>query len=122
VFTDRSFANNKDITSQIEYIIILVNEDEGDDVFNIRNNIIYWSSIKYKKITRSVLASEIYGLVGGFDLVYVLADTLRMITSRIKLLIILFIIYTDSYSLYECLVKLGTTIEKRLIIDIINLK
>jgi len=29
---------------------------------------------------------------------------------------------TDSYSLYECLVKLGTTKEKRLMIDIIALR
>jgi hypothetical protein len=122
IFTNGSFANNKDMTSQIEYIIVLVNEDEGDDVFNIRNNIIHWSSTKYKKVTRSVLASKIYSLVGGFDLVYVLADTLRIITSRMKLPIIFLIIYTDSYSLYECLVKLGTTTKKRLIIDIISLK
>jgi hypothetical protein len=32
------------------------------------------------------------------------------------------IIYTDSYSLYECLVKLGTIKEKRLMIDIIALR
>ncbi|CAL3965917.1 unnamed protein product [Diplocarpon coronariae] len=32
------------------------------------------------------------------------------------------IICTDSYSLYECLVKLRTTKEKRLIIDIIALR
>ncbi len=31
------------------------------------------------------------------------------------------IVCTDSYSLYECLVKLGTTKEKRLIVDIIAL-
>ena len=45
-----------------------------------------------------------------------------MITNRIKLPTIPLIIYTDSYSLYECLVKLGTTTEKRLIIDIISLR
>ena len=32
------------------------------------------------------------------------------------------IICTDSYSLYECLVKLGTTKEKRLMIDIMALR
>ena len=32
------------------------------------------------------------------------------------------IIYTDSYSLYECLVKLGTIKEKRLMINIIALR
>ncbi len=33
-----------------------------------------------------------------------------------------FIIYTDFYLLYKCLVKLGTIKEKRLIIDIIALR
>ncbi|EKD18182.1 hypothetical protein MBM_03954 [Drepanopeziza brunnea f. sp. 'multigermtubi' MB_m1] len=32
------------------------------------------------------------------------------------------VVYTDSYSFYECLVKLGTTKEKRLMIDIIAFK
>ena len=31
-------------------------------------------------------------------------------------------VYTDSYSLYDCVTKLGTTAEKRLIIDIIGLR
>ena len=32
------------------------------------------------------------------------------------------ILVTDSQSLYECLTKLGTTKEKRLIVDIISLR
>jgi hypothetical protein len=32
------------------------------------------------------------------------------------------VLYTDSFSLYEYLVKLGTTKEKRLIIDIMALR
>jgi hypothetical protein len=35
---------------------------------------------------------------------------------------ILIIVYTDSYSLYECLVKLGITKKKRLIIDIMVIR
>lgn len=44
-----------------------------------------------------------------------------MITSRLDMPAMSVIIYTDSYSLYECLSKLGTTKEKRLMIDIIAL-
>jgi hypothetical protein len=32
------------------------------------------------------------------------------------------VVYIDSYSLYKCLVKLGTTKEKRLMIDIMGLR
>jgi hypothetical protein len=35
---------------------------------------------------------------------------------------LLLVVYTDSKSLYECLVKLGTTREKRLIINVICLR
>jgi hypothetical protein len=47
---------------------------------------------------------------------------LRIIIDRMKLPIIFLIIYINFYFLYEYLVKLGTTTEKRFIIDIINLK
>lgn len=78
----------------------------------------HWQSSKCKRITRSVLASEIYGLVNGFDLAYVIRETLRTVTQRLNLPPIPLVVCTDSYSLYDCLVKLGTTTEKRLMIDL----
>ena len=45
-----------------------------------------------------------------------------MITDRLEFSVILIIVCTDSYSLYEYLVKLRTTKEKRLMIDIIVLR
>jgi hypothetical protein len=45
-----------------------------------------------------------------------------MIIKQLGFFIILIIVCTDSYSLYECLVKLGTTKEKRFIIDIIAIR
>jgi len=50
-----------------------------------------------------------------------IGTTLKIIIDRLKLPIIPTIVCTDSYSLYKCLVKLGTTKEKRLIIDIMAL-
>ena len=61
-------------------------------------------------------------MVGGVDIAIAIGTTLKMITDRLELSIIPTIVCTDSYSLYECLVKLGTTKEKRLIIDIIALR
>lgn len=61
-------------------------------------------------------------MVGGVDLSIAIGTTLRMITNRLKLPYIPLIVCTDSYSLYECLVKLGTTNEKRLMIDVLSLR
>ena len=122
VFVDGSFANNKDFSSQIGYEIILANETTGNDDFTIKGNLIHWSSTKSKRVTRSVLASEIYGMAGGVDMSFAIGTTLKMITDRLELPVIPTIVCTDSYSLYECLVKLGTTKEKRLMIDIMALR
>ena len=111
VFTDASFANNKDLSSQIGYVIVLV------DAANSAN-VIHWSSTKCKRVTRSVLASELYAMTAGFDTGAVLKAT----TEQILGIDIPLIICTDSNSLYQCLVPLGTTQEKRLMIDVMCLR
>jgi hypothetical protein len=110
-FTDASFANNKDLSSQIGYVIVLA---DGAN----RANILHWSSTKCKRVTRSVLASELYGMVHGFDMG---ASVMSTIDKALGIELPL-VICTDSKSLYECLVKLGTTQEKRLMIDVMCLR
>jgi hypothetical protein len=126
VFVDGSFANNKDFSSQIGYLIILANETKtnstGTDEFAIKGNLIHYSSTKSKRVTRSVLASEIYGMVGGVDMAIAINTTIKMITEQLGFSHTSIIVCTDSYSLYECLVKLGATKEKRLMIDIMALR
>ena len=123
VFVDGSFANNRDLSSQLGFVLMLVNEStDVENTFLIRGNVIHYSSTKCKRVTRSVLASEIYGMVNGFDMGIAIATTLRMITERLGIAPVPLVICTDSYSLYECLVKLGTTKEKRLMIDIMALR
>ncbi|KAK1917078.1 hypothetical protein P3342_001660 [Pyrenophora teres f. teres] len=122
VFVDGSFANNKDLSSQLGFVLVLVNESIDADTFTIQGNVIHYSSTKCKRVTRSVLASEIYGMVNGFDIGIAIATTLRMVTDRLGIPEIPLVVCTDSYSLYECLVKLGTTKEKRLMIDIMALR
>ena len=51
----------------------------------------------------------------------VINTTIKMITRQLGFLYTLIIVYTNLYSLYKCLVKLGTTKEKYLIINIIAL-
>jgi hypothetical protein len=123
VFVDGSFANNKDLSSQIGYLIILANETSiGNDEFEIKGNLIHYSSTKSKRVTGIVLASEIYGMVGGVDMAIAINTTIKMITDQLDLPRTPIVVCTDSYSLYECLVKLGTTKEKRLMIDIMALR
>jgi CBS domain-containing protein len=69
-----------------------------------------------------VLASEIYGIITGVDIVYAIGSTLKLITTSLEFPDIVIIVYTNLYSLYECLVKLGTTKEKHFMIDIIALQ
>ncbi|KAF1972996.1 hypothetical protein BU23DRAFT_580524 [Bimuria novae-zelandiae CBS 107.79] len=86
------------------FILMLVNESiDVDNTFIICGNVIHYSLTKCKRVIRSVLASKIYGI-------------------RLGLPAVPLVICTDSYSLYECLVKLRTTKEKRLIINIIALR
>ena len=111
VFTDSSFANNRDLSSQIGYVIVLADSEN-------RANVIHWSSVKCKRITRSVLASELYGMTNGFDI----GASLKATIDKILQIDVPLVLCTDSKSLYECLVKLGTTQEKRLMIDVLCLR
>jgi hypothetical protein len=61
-------------------------------------------------------------MIGGVDMSFIIDSTLTIIIKQLEFSTILIIVYTDSYSLYECLVKLGTTKEKRLIIDIMAIR
>ena len=108
---DASFANNRDLLSQIGFVIILI--DCNQDI-----NILYWSLIKCKQVTRSVLASKLYVLAHGFNIAAIIRLIIQKILQSEQLPLVL---YTDSKSLYNCLVKLGTTQEKRLIVDLICL-
>jgi hypothetical protein len=111
VFTDASFANNKDLSSQIRYVLVLINATR-------HANILYYSFIKYKRITKSVLAFKLYAIAYSFDI----SASIKFIIDKVLRIKLPLILYTDSKSLYDCLVKLGTTQEKRLIIDVMCLR
>jgi hypothetical protein len=107
--------------------MILGTEDDAPDSYDqdsflLSGNLFHWSSTKSKRVTRSVLASEIYGMVNGVDMAIAVKSTIDIIASRLEIPAIPIVVCTDSFSLYECLVKLGTTKEKRLMIDIMALR
>ena len=56
-------------------------------------------------------------MVHGFDIEVVIKVTLRKILG----VDVPLILYTNSKFLYDCLVKLGTTQEKRLMVDMMSL-
>jgi hypothetical protein len=110
IFTNSSFANNRDLFSQIDYVICLADSKHA--------NIVHWSSVKCKRVTRSVLAAELYALAHDFDLDVAFKATLSAILDRF----VSFVLCTDFKSLYDCLVKLDTTQKKRLMIDVMSLR
>jgi hypothetical protein len=109
VYINRSLGNLKDFISQIGYIIIFVNKFKGENKFIIKGNLINTSSTKYKYITWSSLVSEIYEIINNLDLVYVTAAILKMIIDQQNLPEIPIVLYIDSKSLYEYVIKLRIT-------------
>ena len=59
-----------------------------------------------------------YAIVAGFDIGSVIQTT----TSSILSTKIPLVMYTDSYLLYDCITKLGSIVEKHLMINIIGLQ
>jgi hypothetical protein len=112
IFSDSFFANNRDLFSQIDYVICLTDATHA--------NILHWFSIKCKRITRSVLTIELFAMIHDFDVDSVLKITLiKMLFLKISILLIL---VTDSKSLYDCLIRLETTVEKRLMVNVMTLR
>ena len=110
-FIDASFARNPDYSSQLGYIICLADASGAC-------NIVHYASKKCKRVTRSVLAAELYAMVLGYDYSYVIHKCLCHILARkvsLKLL-------TDSRCLFDALTTLNQTKEKRLLIDISMLR
>lgn len=90
IFTDSS-ADNNDLSFQICFVKVLTDK-------NNKANIIYYSSTKCKRITRNVLAAELYGMVNGFDIGAFVKSTLdEILDIQIPL-----VLCTDSKSLYDC--------------------
>jgi hypothetical protein len=117
IFINAAFANTFDLHSQIDCVICLI-----DCVIclidDVNVNLIHWSSIKCKRVIKSVLAAELYAMINDFDVEAII----KSIIERMLHITLSLILLTDSKSLYDCLVKLDTVAKKRLIIDLMYLK
>jgi hypothetical protein len=96
---------------QISYVLVLADATK-------KANIIYWSSVKCKRVTQSILASELYSMAYSFNIGAAIKSTMDKIL-QVNLPLML---CTNSKSLYDCLIQLGTTQEKYLMINIICLQ
>ncbi len=106
-YSDASFANNEDLTSQLGFIVIL--KDKFD-----KASIIHYGSWKCHRVTRSVLGAEIYAFSHCLDFTLALANDLFLILGRkVKTLM-----FTDSKCLFDTITKLTSISEKRLLIDV----
>lgn len=122
-FVDASHATNKDLSSQLGVVMILAEESTtADGEFRIRGNYVHGQSAKDRRVANSALAGEVHAFTLGIDIAICVTMTLKMITKQLGLAKIPLVICTDSLSLYECTVKLGTTHEKRLMIDIMGIR
>lgn len=68
-------------------------------------NIVHWASTKSNQVTRSVLAAELYGMVLGFNNVYVMKQFIETILGQHVQLRV----YTDSNCLFQSLTTLNIT-------------
>lgn len=84
------------MSSQINYVICLA------DAIN-KTNIIHWSSIKYKRVTRNIFATELYKIAHKFSIKIVIKAMLEKILG----LTVLLILCTDLKFLYDYVVIFG---------------
>jgi hypothetical protein len=110
IFNDSFFANNRDLFSQIGYVICLTDA--------IHANILHWFSIKCKRITRSVLTIELFAMIHDFDV----DSILKTILTKMLNTLIFLILVIDSKFLYDCLVRLDIIVKKRLMMNVMILR
>lgn len=108
LITDASFANAKQLRSQLEFLILMADRNETA-------NLIHFGSSRCRRVTRSILAAEKHDLVLGFDQAFVMWDTFCKIQGRpVKLEA-----YVDSRLVSDVIAKDVNTSKKCLQIDIL---
>jgi hypothetical protein len=106
VFCDASFANAENFKSQLGFCVLLVDDEQ-------RANIVHYGSKRCTRVTRSVMAAELHGLLAGFDNSVLVAEMVSgMLGRRVNIEAM-----TDSKTVFDTVTRLSSTLEKRLQID-----
>lgn len=106
-FSDASFANHDDFTSQLGHICFL--SDASGRIFPIS-----FRSYKSKGVTCSVMAGEVIAFSDLFDIAFALAFELNDILPHpfpVQL-------FTDTKTLFDVISKGSRTSEKQMMLDI----
>jgi Reverse transcriptase (RNA-dependent DNA polymerase) len=106
-YTDSSFANNVDGSTQLGFIVALTDRTRKCCLISYR-------SYKARRIVRSSTAGETLAFADGFDAAFIIRRDLESILARHVPLIML----TDSTGLFSTLTKDRYTKERRLLLDI----
>jgi hypothetical protein len=107
-----SFANNQNLSFQIGYVIVLRNETTENESFTVTENIVHQSFSKCKRITRNMLASEVYAIAHKINITIAIGTMITKIANRLGIARISIIICTNFLSFYKCLMKLETIKKK----------
>ena len=73
----------------------------------MKDNIVYISLIKYKRIIRIILAFELYIIVIGIDILIFISFFIVMIINKLSLLYLRIIVCINFFLLYEYIIKLS---------------
>lgn len=73
--TYASFANGRDLKSQLGFIVLLM-----DHTWNAKMQ--HHGSNRCRRVTRSVMASEMHALVLGFDFAFIMKSLVEDVTGR----------------------------------------
>lgn len=70
LFTDASFGNTDNYKSELGFVLQLVDKSNTA-------NIIHYGSMRCNRVTRSVLAAELYALIYGFANAFIVQSALE---------------------------------------------
>lgn len=98
VFIETVFAINRDMSSQLGFVVVLMNK------YN-RANIVQYVSRKAKRMTKTVLASKLFSMVDGFYVSF----TIRLALNGMLCRVVSLHLYANYRSLYGCLTRTNRT-------------